>query len=237
MKKKTKAVLISISAFILLLCCLRAYPILADDKELIFTPIKQDDPTAYKELLRISRSEGENLTLTADLEERMELALEKPQLVDFTAALGVIKKLKEKEVELPPEWEDKDFLSERLVIALKNDIHYLYQNTKENTNLTEQILLSSLDASEFEKQVGYLKVRALEIFTYQENKTFNTLWKRIEDFEANPAEGIQIEVDPREFGFDNFFGKFLLACVTPSLSKTIESINEMESNQAEVATP
>lgn len=231
MKKKTKAVLISISAFILLLLCLRAYPILADDKELIFTPIKQDVPTAYKELLQISRIEGENLTLTADLEEKIELALEKPQLVDFMAALGIIKKLKEKDVELPPVWEDEDFLSERLVVALKNDVHYLYQNTKENTNLTEQILLSSLDTSEFEKQVGYLKVRVLEVFTYQENKTFNTLWRNIEDFEANPSGGIQVEVDPREFGYDNFFGKFLLACVTPSLPKTVETINEIGSNQ------
>ena len=232
MKKKTKAVLITLSAFIVLLLCLRAYPILADDKELIFTPIQQEDPTVFRELLRILRSEGVNLTLTPELKEKIELALEKPQLVDFMAALGAIKTLKEKGVELPPVWDDSDFLSERLIVALKNDVHHLYQNTQENTNLTKQIQLSSLDDSGFRKKAGYLKLRMLEIFTYQENKTFNTLWRRIEDFEANPSEGIQIEADPREFGYDNFFGKFLLACVSPSLRRTVETINEIGSNQA-----
>ena len=157
MKKKTKVVLIILPAFVVLLLCLRAYPILADDKELIFTPIQQGEPSAFRELFRILRSEGESLTLTPKLEGKIELALENPHLADFMAALGIIKRLKENEVELPPAWDDSDFLMDRLVISLKNDVHYLYHNTKENANLTKQVQLSSLNDSEFKKKATYLK--------------------------------------------------------------------------------
>lgn len=232
MKKKLKVVLISLAAATVLIVGLRLYPVLADDSNLVFEPIQQEEPIAYKEFLSILRDDSYELTLTTELKEKIQLALEEPNLSDFRAALGIIRRLKEKGTKLPPAWNDRDFLSERLIVALKNDVHYLYQHTQEGTNLTKQIQLSSLDDSEFKKKADYLKLRMIEIFTYQENKTFNTLWRRIEDFEANPSRGIQIEVDPREFGYDNFFGKFLLACVTPSLSKTVENINEIGSNQA-----
>ncbi|ADE56107.1 hypothetical protein [Coraliomargarita akajimensis] len=232
MQIQTKAALITSSVFVILLLSLRVYPILADDKELLFTPIQQDDPTAYRELLQILRSEEKDLTLTPELEEKVESALEAPQLVDFLAALGIIKKLKENEAALPPAWEDSEFLSARLIEALKNDVHYLYQSAQEDSNLTRQIQLTNMNDSAFMNKADYLKLRILEIFTYQETKTFNTLWKRIEEFEANPSQGIQIEVDPGEFGFDNFFGKILLASVSPSLPRTVETINQIGSNQA-----
>jgi hypothetical protein len=144
----------------------------------------------------------------------------------------LIRKLKENGEEIPEIFEDSGFLREKLVLALKNDVHRLHQDTNEARNITKQIQLSGIDDSNLKRKTDYFKLRTLEIFTYQENKTFNTLWRRIEDFERNPSGGIFIEVEPREFGFDNFFGDFLLACVTPSLSKTMETVNQIGSNQA-----